>query len=140
MQGRVHPPVPVPEAGDRTRRTSLMTQALADAYASGIAEHPQDWHMLQRLWLADLPPRAAAEAVPEGAAAGEAVPAASAAERVPDGIEPVQGSTELAQDGAEPAQDGTRLAQDGNALAQDDTDLAQDSEGPPPDSSGTEKA
>jgi KDO2-lipid IV(A) lauroyltransferase len=34
-----------------------MTQALADAYASGIAEHPQDWHMLQRLWLADLPPR-----------------------------------------------------------------------------------
>ncbi len=34
-----------------------MTQALADAYASGIADHPQDWHMLQRLWLADLPPR-----------------------------------------------------------------------------------
>jgi KDO2-lipid IV(A) lauroyltransferase len=34
-----------------------MTQALADAYASGIAEHPEDWHMLQRLWLADLPPR-----------------------------------------------------------------------------------
>ena len=31
-----------------------MTQALADAFAIGIAEHPQDWHMLQRLWLEDL--------------------------------------------------------------------------------------
>ena len=31
-----------------------MTQVLADAFASGIAEHPQDWHMLQRLWLDDL--------------------------------------------------------------------------------------
>ena len=32
-----------------------MTQALADAFAEGIAEHPADWHMLQRVWLADLP-------------------------------------------------------------------------------------
>ena len=32
-----------------------MTQALADAFAAGIAAHPADWHMLQRLWLADLP-------------------------------------------------------------------------------------
>jgi lauroyl/myristoyl acyltransferase len=59
MRGRVHPPVPVPEEGDRASRTGVMTQALADAYASGIAEHPQDWHMLQRLWLADLVPRPA---------------------------------------------------------------------------------
>ncbi|WP_327292063.1 phosphatidylinositol mannoside acyltransferase [Streptomyces sp. NBC_01198] len=60
MQGRVHPPVPVPAEGDRAHRTTVMTQALADAYASGIAEHPEDWHMLQRLWLADLEPRAGA--------------------------------------------------------------------------------
>lgn len=58
MQGRVHPPIEVPHEGDRAQRTAAMTQALADAYASGIAEHPEDWHMLQRLWLADLPPRA----------------------------------------------------------------------------------
>ena len=31
-----------------------MTQAVADAFAVGIAEHPADWHMLQRLWLDDL--------------------------------------------------------------------------------------
>ncbi|MGW1353743.1 phosphatidylinositol mannoside acyltransferase [Streptomyces sp. sk2.1] len=57
MKARVHPPVEVPATGDRTERTSAMTQALADAFATGITEHPEDWHMLQRLWLADLEPR-----------------------------------------------------------------------------------
>ncbi|MFF9571158.1 phosphatidylinositol mannoside acyltransferase [Streptomyces sp. NPDC014685] len=57
MKARIHPPVEVPATGDRTERTSAMTQALADAFAVGIAEHPEDWHMLQRLWLADLEPR-----------------------------------------------------------------------------------
>ncbi|MFI5686208.1 phosphatidylinositol mannoside acyltransferase [Streptomyces sp. NPDC051636] len=56
MRGRVHPPIEVPEAGTRAEKTSVMTQALADAFASGIADHPEDWHMLQRLWLADLDP------------------------------------------------------------------------------------
>ncbi|MGW1612515.1 phosphatidylinositol mannoside acyltransferase [Streptomyces sp. NPDC002285] len=60
MQGRIHPPIEVPETGTRTEKTSVMTQALADAFATGIAEHPEDWHMLQRLWLADLEPRPAA--------------------------------------------------------------------------------
>jgi lauroyl/myristoyl acyltransferase len=32
-------------------RVKLTTQRLADAFALGIAEHPQDWHMLQKLWL-----------------------------------------------------------------------------------------
>ncbi|MGI5453169.1 phosphatidylinositol mannoside acyltransferase [Streptomyces sp. CA-249302] len=56
MQGRVHPPIEVPESGSRAERTSVMTQALADAFATGIADHPEDWHMLQRLWLKDLDP------------------------------------------------------------------------------------
>lgn len=68
MQGRVHPPIAVPDSGERAQRTAVMTQALADAYASGIAEHPEDWHMLQRLWLADLEPRAGA--APAAAAGG----------------------------------------------------------------------
>jgi phosphatidylinositol dimannoside acyltransferase len=33
------------------------TQALADAFEKQIARHPADWHMLQKLWLADLPAR-----------------------------------------------------------------------------------
>ncbi|MEU2162632.1 phosphatidylinositol mannoside acyltransferase [Streptomyces chengbuensis] len=58
MKGRVHPPVDVPETGTRAEKTSVMTQALADAFATGIADHPEDWHMLQRLWLSDLEHRA----------------------------------------------------------------------------------
>jgi KDO2-lipid IV(A) lauroyltransferase len=32
----------------------VIIQALADRFAINIAKHPQDWHMLQPLWLADL--------------------------------------------------------------------------------------
>ncbi len=56
MRGRVHPPIEVPETGTKAEKTSVMTQALADAFATGIADHPEDWHMLQRLWMADLDP------------------------------------------------------------------------------------
>ncbi|MFF1419032.1 phosphatidylinositol mannoside acyltransferase [Streptomyces sp. NPDC058280] len=56
MRGRVYPPVEVPQTGSRAEKTSVMAQAVADVFATGIAEHPEDWHMLQRLWLADLEP------------------------------------------------------------------------------------
>ncbi len=36
---------------------TVITQALADAFASAIAEYPQDWHMLQPQWIADLSPQ-----------------------------------------------------------------------------------
>ncbi|MFK0223923.1 phosphatidylinositol mannoside acyltransferase [Streptomyces vinaceus] len=58
MYGRIHPEVEVPQTGTRTEKTTAMTQAVADAFASGISEHPEDWHMLQRLWLDDLEERA----------------------------------------------------------------------------------
>jgi phosphatidylinositol dimannoside acyltransferase len=35
---------------------TVITQAMADSFARGIAKHPQDWHMLQPQWIADLPP------------------------------------------------------------------------------------
>ncbi|MFI7176497.1 phosphatidylinositol mannoside acyltransferase [Streptomyces spororaveus] len=57
MYGRIHPEVEVPKTGTRTEKTALMTQAVADAFAWGIAGHPEDWHMLQRLWLDDLEER-----------------------------------------------------------------------------------
>ena len=40
-----------PTEGPLDERVKATTQLLADAYAEGIAEHPQDWHMLQKLWL-----------------------------------------------------------------------------------------
>ncbi|WP_430727414.1 phosphatidylinositol mannoside acyltransferase [Streptomyces beigongshangae] len=75
MRGRIHPPVEVPASGTRAEKTSVMTQALADAFATGIADHPEDWHMLQRLWLADLEPRPAPAGGerPAEAAGGEPV-------------------------------------------------------------------
>lgn len=47
-------PIPVSTHADKDAAVRFTTQALADRIASGIAEHPQDWHMMQRLWLADL--------------------------------------------------------------------------------------
>jgi KDO2-lipid IV(A) lauroyltransferase len=40
-----------PTQGALDERVKATTQLLADAYAAGIAKHPQDWHMLQKLWL-----------------------------------------------------------------------------------------
>jgi lauroyl/myristoyl acyltransferase len=56
MRGRVHPAVEVPAEGTRAGKAAAMCQRLADVFAPDIAEHPEDWHMLQRLWLADQEP------------------------------------------------------------------------------------
>ena len=40
----------------RGEQVAAMTQACADALAGAIAEHPQDWHMLQPVFVADLDP------------------------------------------------------------------------------------
>jgi lauroyl/myristoyl acyltransferase len=37
-----------------TADVGVITQAMADRFATGIAAHPADWHMLQPQWLADL--------------------------------------------------------------------------------------
>lgn len=73
MKGRVHEAVPVPESGDKRDKVAAMTQAMAAVWAEGVREHPQDWHMLQRFWLADL------EARPDDPAAAPTVPGAEAA-------------------------------------------------------------
>jgi KDO2-lipid IV(A) lauroyltransferase len=48
-------PLPGPESGPLDVRVRLLTQTVADHLAGGIAAHPADWHMLQRLWLSDNP-------------------------------------------------------------------------------------
>jgi len=47
----IHPPIEPPAAGGITARVSAITQSLADVFAGGIAAHPQDWHMLQPVFL-----------------------------------------------------------------------------------------
>jgi phosphatidylinositol dimannoside acyltransferase len=52
----VHDEIPVPEAGDRKQKVAAMTQQLATVFEQAIKEHPEDWHMLQKLFVADLDP------------------------------------------------------------------------------------
>jgi lauroyl/myristoyl acyltransferase len=61
--------VPVPETGTRREKVAVMTQAVARAYEDGIRAHPQDWHMLQKVFVADLDPERLAAA--DRAAGGE---------------------------------------------------------------------
>jgi KDO2-lipid IV(A) lauroyltransferase len=45
----IHPPLDT-SSGD----VDVITQKLADQFATNIAAHPADWHMLQPQWIADL--------------------------------------------------------------------------------------
>ncbi|GIF03523.1 phosphatidylinositol mannoside acyltransferase [Actinoplanes siamensis] len=40
-----------PQDGPLDERVKRTTQLVADAFEIGIAGHPQDWHMLQKLWI-----------------------------------------------------------------------------------------
>jgi len=55
----IHPEITPPPPGvaveGAAERAAVMTQALADVFAAGVARHPADWHMLARLWEADRP-------------------------------------------------------------------------------------
>ena len=55
---RFHAPVADPRAGTTRERVIAMSQGCADALGEGIREHLADWHMLQRVFTADLEPRA----------------------------------------------------------------------------------
>jgi phosphatidylinositol dimannoside acyltransferase len=44
--------LPGADTGTLDVRVRLLTQRIADSLAEGIAKHPEDWHMLQRMWLA----------------------------------------------------------------------------------------
>jgi phosphatidylinositol dimannoside acyltransferase len=48
--------IPVPDGGDRRDKVGAMTQEMARIFEAGIRAHPQDWHMLQRVFVADLDP------------------------------------------------------------------------------------
>lgn len=55
--------IPVPDdEGDGRERVVAMTQQLARFFEDGIRAHPQDWHMLQRVFTADLDPERLARA------------------------------------------------------------------------------
>ena len=53
---RIHPEIPVPGTGTGQEKIAAMTQQLARVFQDGIGRHPEDWHMLQKVFVADLDP------------------------------------------------------------------------------------
>ena len=62
----IHQEIPVPAEGDSRQKAAVMMQEVARLFEAGIRAHPQDWHMLQKVFVADLDPARLAAA--EGAA------------------------------------------------------------------------
>ncbi|MEJ3744797.1 phosphatidylinositol mannoside acyltransferase [Actinomycetes bacterium KLBMP 9797] len=50
-RGALSGPLEPPTEGPLDVRVKALTQQVADGLAAGIAKHPEDWHMLQRVWL-----------------------------------------------------------------------------------------
>lgn len=48
---------PADRPGDRRQIVHALTQQCVDALSEAIRAYPQDWHMLQRVFVADLDPR-----------------------------------------------------------------------------------
>ncbi len=56
MEIHFHPEVPVGK-GPQGLRAAM--QQVADAFTAGLREHPEDWHMMQRVFTDDVPAREA---------------------------------------------------------------------------------
>ena len=52
----IYPEIPVPAEGSRRDKIAAMTQQMARNFEEGIAAHPEDWHMLQRVFAEDFDP------------------------------------------------------------------------------------
>lgn len=42
--------VPIPISGSNDEKVAEIVQSTAKQFEQGISEHPEDWHMLQRIW------------------------------------------------------------------------------------------
>lgn len=54
---RFHDEVLPPVEGRTREKVAVMTQRVADEFGAAIEAHPEHWHMLGPVWLADLPAR-----------------------------------------------------------------------------------
>jgi KDO2-lipid IV(A) lauroyltransferase len=73
---RIHDEIPVAGGATRAERVQATTQELVRVFEGAIAEHPEDWHMLQPVFSADHP---RAEPAP-GTGGGTRAPAAAPGE------------------------------------------------------------
>jgi phosphatidylinositol dimannoside acyltransferase len=68
---RIGSAIPVPELPSRKERVAAMMQDVASFFEDGIREHPQDWHMLQPVFVSDLDPERQAAARERAARNGQ---------------------------------------------------------------------
>jgi phosphatidylinositol dimannoside acyltransferase len=61
-----------PEGGTRSEKIAAMMQDIATFFEQGIREHPHDWLMLQKVFVADLDPERQARAAARAARNGQA--------------------------------------------------------------------
>ncbi|HYK30081.1 MAG TPA: phosphatidylinositol mannoside acyltransferase [Streptosporangiaceae bacterium] len=59
-----------PSDGDRGEKVAMMTQELAQFFENNIRDHPYDWLMLQKVFVADLDPERQAAAKAKAARSG----------------------------------------------------------------------
>jgi len=43
--------ISMPETGTQEEKVSVLVQKSANNFEQGISQHPEDWHMLQRIWI-----------------------------------------------------------------------------------------
>lgn len=79
----VYDEIPVPGTGTRNEKIAAMTQAMANVFEQVIREHPEDWHMLQKVFVRDLDPERLARSR-RRAVAGDAPSLAGDGPPVPD--------------------------------------------------------
>jgi lauroyl/myristoyl acyltransferase len=68
---RIGSAIPVPELPTRKECVAAMMQEVARFFEDGIRDHPQDWHMLQPVFLSDLDPERQAAARERAARNGQ---------------------------------------------------------------------
>ena len=43
--------IEIPTVGSESEKVQVLVQLSADHFARGISQNPQDWHMMQRIWI-----------------------------------------------------------------------------------------
>jgi phosphatidylinositol dimannoside acyltransferase len=74
----IYDEIPVPAEGDRREKVAAMTQQMASVFERAILDHPEDWHMLQRIFVADLDPERLARSRGQAQSGGRAEVSGSA--------------------------------------------------------------
>jgi lauroyl/myristoyl acyltransferase len=80
----IYDEIPVPADGDRKQKVAAMTQAMARVFEQGISEHPEDWHMLQKVFVSDLDPGRLSRSRARAAGGNGRAAALAAADPAPD--------------------------------------------------------